>query len=77
MAICRYYSRADFFITFTCNSKWEEITSNIPAGSSMTDRPDIIARIFNLKLQALIYDLLRKHVLGKTVADIHVIEFQK
>ena len=73
IAICCYYGRADFFVTFTCNPKWEEI----PAGSSTTDRPDIIARIFNLKLQALIYDLLRKHVLGKTVADIHVIEFQK
>jgi len=42
MAICRHYGRADFFITFTCNPKWEEITSNIPAGSSPTDRPDIV-----------------------------------
>ena len=66
MAICRHYGRADFFITFTCNPKWDEITSNIPADSSPTDHPDIVSRVFNLKLKALIDDLLNKHVLGKT-----------
>ena len=77
MAICRHYGRADFFITFTCNPKWDEIISNIPDGSSATDHPDIVSRVFNLKLKALIDDLLNKHVLGKTVADVLTIEFQK
>ena len=77
MAICRHYGRPDFFITFTCNPKWDEITLNIPAGSTAADRPDIVSRVFNLKLKALMNDLLKKHVLGKTVADIHVIESQK
>ena len=77
MAICRHYGRPDFFITFTCNPTWDEITSNIPAGSTATDHPDIISRVFNLKLKALMNDLLHKHVLGRTVADIYVIEFQK
>src|SRR5436190_2993989 len=77
MAICRHYGRADFFITFTCNPMWDEIISNIPACSAATDRPDIVCRVFNLKLKALIDDLLNKHVLGKTVADVLTIEFQK
>jgi|SRR5271170_2569731 len=46
MAICRHYGRADFFITFTCNPKWDEITVNLPPGFSLTDRPDIVARVF-------------------------------
>ena len=29
-----------------------------------SDRPDIVARVFNLKLKALLHDLLNKHVLG-------------
>jgi hypothetical protein len=77
MAICRHYARPDFFITFTCNPKWDEITSNIPAGSTAADHPEIVSRAFSLKLKALINDLLKNHVLGKTVADVNVIEFQK
>src|SRR5437667_10623878 len=37
MAICRHYSRADFFITFTCNLQWDEITANLPPGFSASD----------------------------------------
>ena len=77
MAICRHYGRADFFVTFMCNPKWDEITSNIPTRSSPTNHPDIVSRIFNLKLKALIDDLLNKYVLGKTVANVYIIEFQK
>src|SRR5205814_6679883 len=53
------------------------ITSNIPPGSSPTDHPDIVCRVFNLKLKALMDDLLKKHVLGHVVADVFTIEFQK
>src|SRR5947207_15658414 len=77
MAICRHYGRPDFFITFICNPKWDEITSNIPAGSTTADRPDIVSRVFNFKLKILMNDLLKKHILGKTIIDIHVIESQK
>src|SRR6266496_5576350 len=48
-----------------------------PAGSSATGHPHIISRVFNLKLKTLIDDLLNKHVLGKTVADVLTVEFQK
>ena len=67
MAIGRHYSRPDFFLTFTCNPNWDEITSEIPAGSSAADHPEIVSRVFSLKLKALIDELLNKHVLGKTV----------
>ena len=32
MAICRKFRKPDFFITFTCNTKWEEITSELRKG---------------------------------------------
>jgi Helitron helicase-like domain at N-terminus len=77
MAICRHYGRPDFFITFTCNPRWEEIMANLPPGFSASDRPDIVARVFNFKLKELLTDLCDKHVLGKPVADVYTIEFQK
>lgn len=39
--------------------------------------PDIIARIFYLKLKAILNDLIRNRILGKVVAFVLVIEFQK
>ena len=41
------------------------------------DKLPIIARIFKLKLQANLDDLLHKQILGKHVAMMYVIEFQK
>ena len=77
MAIYRHYSRSDFFITFTCNSKWDEIISNIPARSITVDRLDIVSRVFNLKLKILMNDLLKKYILGKIIINIHIIKSQK
>ncbi|KAG7578528.1 Nucleic acid-binding OB-fold [Arabidopsis thaliana x Arabidopsis arenosa] len=41
------------------------------------DRPDIISRIFKMKLDNLMYDLTTKKLLGKTVSAMYTIEFQK
>ena len=40
-------------------------------------RPDLVARVFKLKLEQLRQDILKNGVLGKVVASVHVIEFQK
>ena len=41
------------------------------------DRPDLVARVFNLKLKSLIEDLTVHGVLGKASAWVYSIEFQK
>jgi hypothetical protein len=41
------------------------------------DRPDLITRMFKIKLKELINDIHKKHILGRTIAGIYVIEFQK
>lgn len=56
MAICREYGHPDLFITFTCNVKWPEITrefENKP-GFKPEDRPDIISRVFKMKLDHML-----------------------
>ena len=42
MAICRKFHKPDFFITFTCNSKWEEIQKELKEGQTAQDRPDLL-----------------------------------
>ena len=77
MAIVKYFSKPDLFITFTCNPRWPEIQNELLTGQKSFDRPDLCCRVFNIKLKELMTDLCEKHVLGEVIAKIHVIEFQK
>ena len=40
-------------------------------------RPDLVARIYDLKLKELLHDIKFNHIFGKVVGHLHVIEFQK
>ncbi|KAF8057328.1 hypothetical protein N665_1258s0009 [Sinapis alba] len=78
MAICKYFGFPDLFITFTYNPKWPEITRYVqPRNLNPDDIPDIICRIFKCKLDSLMSDLTKKELLGKTVASMYTVEFQK
>ncbi|XP_057297346.1 uncharacterized protein LOC130627125 [Hydractinia symbiolongicarpus] len=77
MAIVPKFGKPDLFLTFTCNPKWPEITENLLPGLYACDRPDLVSRVFKLKLNQLVKDIYKNHVLGRTVAYVHVIEFQK
>jgi len=50
MAIVRKFGKPDFFVTFTANRGWPEVTRNLPSGQKASDRPDLVARVFHLKL---------------------------
>ncbi|WVZ86230.1 hypothetical protein U9M48_033045, partial [Paspalum notatum var. saurae] len=76
IAICRVYGAPDLFITFTCNPKWPEITS-ILEGQQPNDRPDIIVRVFHMKLQELLDDIRSGTIFGPILAILYSIEFQK
>jgi hypothetical protein len=77
MAIVTHTSNPDIFITFTANPQWDEIREAILPHQTPQDRPDIISRVFKLKLNALCKDLFDNNVLGRVRAHMHVIEFQK
>ncbi|XP_074342481.1 uncharacterized protein LOC141680051 [Apium graveolens] len=79
MAICRRFGSPDLFIIFTCNPQWPEIKDfcdKIPH-CTPAERPDILARVFKIKLDLLLEDLTKKHVLGKVIGVAYTIEFQK
>jgi hypothetical protein len=67
MARVRKFGKPNLFITFTCNPKWKEITNALLLGQTTKDCPEIITRIFNLKLNALLKDI-KDDVLGNVIA---------
>ncbi|CAL8069739.1 unnamed protein product [Orchesella dallaii] len=79
MAIVTKYGKPDVFVTMTCNPKWREITENLKPWQRAENRPDLVARVFKLKLQQLLEDICAKEksLFGKVIAKIYVIEFQK
>ena len=69
MAICSTVRFPDLFLTFTCNPKWLESQRSIAAlNLTAQDRPDIVTRVFKLKLQQLMSDLKDKKILGNVFA---------
>ncbi|XP_043242049.1 uncharacterized protein LOC122391808 [Amphibalanus amphitrite] len=77
MAIVRVHGRPTFFITFTCNPGWPEIQQALIGGQDAQSRPDLVARVFQLKLKSLLQELTTHGIFGRTVAMLMVIEFQK
>ena len=59
MAIVATHGKPDLFITMTCNSNWREITENLLPGQRASDRPDIVARLFHMKLSELLDDITK------------------
>ncbi|XP_019149863.1 PREDICTED: uncharacterized protein LOC109146663 [Ipomoea nil] len=65
MAICRWIGYPDLFITFTCNPKWPEVQRFLTDRSlKAEDRPNIICRLFKMKLDSLIADCRKKQLFG-------------
>ena len=77
LAVVRRFGKPTFFLTMTTNIKWPEIQNNLPPGSSANDRPDLICRVFNLKAKKLIKYISSTNVLGKVIAYVFRVEFQK
>nr|XP_047142924.1 uncharacterized protein LOC124817156 [Hydra vulgaris] len=49
----------------------------LPSSYNANDRPDLVTRVFKLKLNNLLNDIFKHGVLGKVVTHVQVIEFQK
>ncbi|XP_031096995.1 uncharacterized protein LOC116001246 [Ipomoea triloba] len=78
MAICKAMGYPSLFITFTCNPKWPELERFLKARNlKAEDRPDIICRVFKMKLNALISEIRKNNIFGVVSAVIYTIEFQK
>ncbi|KAL3627784.1 hypothetical protein CASFOL_029147 [Castilleja foliolosa] len=79
LAICRVYGNPQYFITFTCNVKWPEISRHVEriGATAAQDRPDIIARVFRIKVQQFLQFMKSDKTFGEVAAHLYTIEFQK
>ncbi|CAL1403778.1 unnamed protein product [Linum trigynum] len=79
MAVVEFYGNPDLFITFMCNSLWEEMSQAFDAmvGTNSADKPMVVARIFHIKLYILIDDIKRENYYGKTIAIMYTVEYEK
>ena len=70
LAICRVHGNPSFFVTFTCNVKWPEIQEYMNDFPRLTpaDRPDIVDRVFERKIHALINFIRDEHIFGEIVS---------
>ena len=77
MSIIRAKGKPDLFITITCNPKWPEITNELKGVIDNSQKLTIIARVFNLKLKAILNDIIKLKIFGHVEAYMYTIEFQK
>ncbi|PIC26000.1 hypothetical protein B9Z55_018714 [Caenorhabditis nigoni] len=50
MSVVSNYGKPDYFITLTCNSYWDEIQECLEDDQVATDLPDVVARVFQMKV---------------------------
>ena len=77
MALVRHFGKPSLFITFTANPMWAEIEDELFPGQTAVDRPDLVARVFNLKLRDLLDQIKHKQVFGPWQGWVWTIEYQK
>jgi len=69
MTICHALGYPSLFITFTCNPKWPELVRLFSKfACHAEDRPDLVVRVFKIKLDRLIRDITKDKLFGKYLA---------
>ncbi|XP_026410032.1 uncharacterized protein LOC113305150 [Papaver somniferum] len=69
MTITRFHHHPDIFLTMTANPNWPEIRNALIGNQSVTDRPDLVARVFELKRKALMKEIKEKRFVSAEFPD--------
>jgi len=75
MAICRWAGTPDLFVTMTCNPRWPEIERFVQQhypGQPPVDRPELVTRMFKIKLEELMKDIRKENYFGPVKAGINI-----
>ena len=68
MALVQRYGKPDIFLTITCNANWIEIKQELSKGEHAQDRPDLVSRIFRVKLV-----ILKNIIWGKKISLVKLL----
>jgi hypothetical protein len=80
MAIVRHFGKPSLFITFTANANWPEVLDLLREdghGLTVADRPDLVARVYHLKIESFLDDLHNHYIFGRWMGHCYRIEYQK
>jgi len=77
MGIARHFKKIDIFLTITANPNWPEIKRELLPTQQPHDHPDLIARVFKMKSDALMHLITQKGIFGPCVAHVKTTQFQK
>lgn len=70
MALVKAFGYPDLFLTFTCSPKWPEIRRQLKKTKlKAEDKANTISRLFKIKLDQFIKDIVHEKIFGKTVAS--------
>ncbi|OWZ12233.1 Helitron helicase [Phytophthora megakarya] len=72
MVVVRQFEKPDLFVTVTTNPKCKEIQDELLPGLTSSDRPDIVTRVFKMKLNALLDDITKNGIFRKVAAFVYV-----
>lgn len=75
LAVCRHVGHPDVFLTKTCNPLWDEILKMMVylPGCQSQNCPDIISRVFKMKLDQLTADIKKQSYFEKCVGSKYFI----
>jgi hypothetical protein len=64
MALVRKCGKPDLFITMICNPEDPDIVENLEGDKKPIDRPEMVARVFCLKKDQLLNDIVKGELFG-------------
>jgi hypothetical protein len=70
MAIVRSKEILHVFITFTYNPNWQEIVAELEPNQTASDCPDLVARVFQMKVKALLKGVAKIGWFTKVIGNI-------
>ncbi|XP_012828257.1 PREDICTED: uncharacterized protein LOC105949497 [Erythranthe guttata] len=78
LQICNSIEFPTLFITITCNPQWPEIQRVLKdTNLRPADRPDILCRVFKMKLDSMMTEIKKGRIFGCIRVYVCTIEFQK
>jgi hypothetical protein len=77
MAIVQSKGIPNVVFTFTYNPNWQEIVAKLKPNQTTFDRPDLVARVFQMKVKTLLKGVAKIGWFTKVIGNIWTREYKK
>ncbi len=77
MAIVWNKGIPNVFLTFICNPNWQKIITKLEPNQIASNRLDLVARIFQMNVKALLKGVAKIEWFAKVIGNIWTREYQK